>query len=249
MSMELKDKVALVTGGTQGIGYAIAEDFLRQGAVVAITGRDKAKAEAAAAKLSAATGGRCLGYGADQGKAADVEALFSALQADAGRLDILVNNAGITRDGLAMRMSEEDWDAVLDTNLKGAFLCSKAACRPLLKAKGGVIIFVASVVGVEGNAGQANYASAKAGMIGLAKSLSKELASRNVRVNVVAPGFINTAMTEQITEEQKKPLNDMIALGHFGEPEDIARACRYLAGEGGRYITGQVLRVDGGIVM
>jgi 3-oxoacyl-[acyl-carrier protein] reductase len=247
--MQLKDKVAVVTGGTQGIGQSIAELFLREGATVAITGRDAAKAQGAAAKLAEATGGRCLGFGADVAKAAEVEALFKGVLEAAGRLDILVNNAGITRDGLLMRMSEEDWDAVLDTNLKGAFLCSKAACRPLLKAKGGRIINISSVVGLAGNPGQANYVASKAGLVGFTKSLAKELASRNVTVNAVSPGFIRTAMTDELTPEQSQSMLDLIPLARFGEAADVAQACLFLAGEGGRYMTGQVLRVDGGLMM
>jgi 3-oxoacyl-[acyl-carrier protein] reductase len=246
---ELKDKVALVTGGTQGIGYAVAEDFLRLGAVVAITGRDKARAVAAAESLSKATGGRCLGFGADVAKASEVESLFSEMLDSTKRLDILVNNAGIAKDGLLMRMAEEDWDAVLDTNLKGAFLCSKAACRPLLKAKGGSIISVSSVVGVAGNPGQANYAASKAGLIGFSKSLAKELASRAVRVNVVAPGFIDTAMTAQLSEEARQGLLAQIPLGRFAEVHEVASVCSFLAGDRSRYITGQVIRVDGGMMM
>jgi 3-oxoacyl-[acyl-carrier protein] reductase len=247
--MELKDKVALITGGTQGIGQAIAEEFLRAGATVAITGRDKARAEAAASKLAEATGGQCLGFGADVSKGAEVEALFKDLLAATGRLDILVNNAGITKDGLLMRMSEEDWDAVLDTNLKGAFLCSKAACRPLLKAKGGRIINISSVVGLAGNPGQANYVASKAGLVGFSKSLAKELASREVTVNAVSPGFIRTAMTDELTPEQSQSMLQLIPLARFGEAQDIAKACLFLAGDGGRYITGQVIRVDGGLMM
>lgn len=247
--MELKDKVALITGGTQGIGYAIAEEFLKAGATVAITGRDKAKTEGVAAKLAEATGGKCLGFGADVSKSAEVEALFKDLIAAAGRLDILVNNAGITKDGLLMRMSEDDWDAVLNTNLKGAFLCSKAACRPLLKAKGGRIINISSIVGLAGNPGQANYVASKAGLVGLTKSMAKELASREVTVNAVSPGFIRTAMTDELTPEQAQGMLIQIPLARFGEVQDIAKACLYLAGEGGRYITGQVLRVDGGLMM
>ncbi len=247
--MQLKDKVALVTGGTQGIGYAIAEEFLKAGAVVAITGRDRPKTEGVAAKLAAASGGKCLGFGADVSKSAEVDALFKELVAATGRLDILVNNAGITKDGLLMRMSEEDWDAVLNTNLKGAFLCSKAACRPLLKAKGGRIINISSIVGLAGNAGQANYVASKAGLVGLTKSMAKELASRDITVNAVSPGFIRTAMTDELTPEQAQGMLAQIPLGRFGEAQDIAQACLYLAGDSGRYITGQVLRVDGGLMM
>jgi 3-oxoacyl-[acyl-carrier protein] reductase len=247
--MDLKGKVALVTGGTQGIGYAIAEDFLAAGAQVAITGRDAAKAQAVAAKLAEATGGDCAGFGADVADAAQVEALFAGLLERFKRLDIVVNNAGITKDGLLMRMSEQDWDQVLATNLKGAFLVSKAACRPLLKAKGGSIINISSVVGVAGNPGQANYAASKAGLIGFTKSLAKELASRSVRVNVVAPGFIRTAMTDELTPEAKEDLLRQIPLGRFGEAHEIAQVCRFLGADASRYVTGQVLRVDGGMMM
>jgi 3-oxoacyl-[acyl-carrier protein] reductase len=246
---QLAGKVALVTGGTQGIGYVIAEAFLRQGAVVAITGRDLAKSEAAAAKLAAATGGCCLGYKADVSKSFDVDALFEALLGSQKRLDILINNAGITRDNLVMRMTETEFDEVIATNLKGAFLCCKAACRPLLKAKGGAIINITSIVGLSGNPGQANYAASKAGMVGLTKSLAKELSSRSIRVNAVAPGFIQTPMTDELTEDAKNALMAQIPLGRFGDPSDIAAACVYLAADSGRYVTGQVLRVDGGMMM
>jgi 3-oxoacyl-[acyl-carrier protein] reductase len=246
---QLSGKVALVTGGTQGIGYVIAETFLREGAVVAITGRDQAKSEAAAAKLAAATGGTCLGYKADVSKSADVDSLFDSLLASQKKLDILVNNAGITRDNLVMRMTEAEFDDVIATNLKGAFLCCKAACRPLLKAKGGAMINITSIVGLSGNPGQANYAASKAGMVGLTKSLAKELSSRSIRVNAVAPGFISTAMTDELAPEAKAGLLAQIPLNRFGEASDIAAACLYLAADSGRYVTGQVLRVDGGMMM
>jgi 3-oxoacyl-[acyl-carrier protein] reductase len=245
----LSGKTALVTGGTQGIGYAIAEAFLKEGAVVAITGRDQAKSEAAAAKLAAATGGTCLGFGADVSKSAEVDALFEKLLASQKKIDVLVNNAGITKDGLIMRMSEADFDDVIATNLKGSFLCCKASTRPMLKAKGGAIINIGSIVGVTGNAGQVNYSASKAGLVGLTKSLAKELASRGIRVNVVAPGFIATPMTDDLTPEAKQALMDTIPLAQFGQPADIAAACLYLAADSGRYVTGQVLRVDGGMNM
>ena len=246
---QLSGKVALITGGTQGIGYVIAETFLREGAVVAITGRDQAKSEAAAAKLASATGGTCLGYKADVSKSADVDSLFDSLLGSQKKLDILVNNAGITRDNLVMRMTEAEFDDVIATNLKGAFLCCKAACRPLLKAKGGAMINITSIVGLSGNPGQANYAASKAGMVGLTKSLAKELSSRSIRVNAVAPGFISTPMTDELTPEAKTALLAQIPLNRFGEASDIAAACLYLAADSGRYVTGQVLRVDGGMMM
>ena len=247
--MELTGKVALITGGTQGIGHAIAEDFLRAGAQVAITGRDAAKTQAVAAQLAQATGGDCAGFGADVADGAQVEALFAGLLERFKRLDVVVNNAGITKDGLLMRMSEEDWDAGMATNLKGLFLCSKAACRPLLKAKGGSIINISSVVGLAGNPGQANYCTTKAGVIGFTKSLAKELATRAVRVNAVSPGFIRTPMTDELNEEQSKYMLGLIPLGRFGEAAEVAAACRFLASDASRYMTGQVVRVDGGLMM
>ena len=245
----LAGKVAIVTGGTQGIGAVIAGSFLKQGATVIITGRDQAKTEAAAAKLAASGGGVCQGYKSDVSRGADVDALFEAVMAGHKKVDILINNAGITRDNLVMRMSEAEFDEVIATNLKGAFLCCKAATRPMLKAKGGVMINITSIVGLSGNPGQANYAAAKAGMVGLTKSLAKELSSRSIRVNAVAPGFIRTAMTDELSEEVKASMISQIPLGRFGEAEDIAAACLYLAADSGRYVTGQVLRVDGGMMM
>lgn len=245
----LKDKVALITGASQGIGYAIAEDFLRQGAMVVVNGYTKQMAQDAAKALTQATGGTCIGIGADVTKSAEVDALFSEMLDTTKTLDILVNNAGIARDGLLMRMSEDDWDAVLSTNLKGTFLCSKAACRPLLKAKGGSIISISSVVGVAGNSGQANYAASKAGVIGFTKSLAKELGSRGVRANAVAPGFINTSMTAQLSEEVRNNLIAQIPLGRFAEVTEVASVCRFLASDLSRYVTGQVIRVDGGMMI
>jgi len=245
----LAGKVAIVTGGTQGIGAVIAAAFLKQGATVVITGRDQAKTEAAAAKLAQENTGACQGYKSDVSKSADVDALFEAVMASHKKVDILINNAGITRDNLVMRMSEAEFDEVIATNLKGAFLCCKAATRPMLKAKGGVMINITSIVGLSGNPGQANYAAAKAGMVGLTKSLAKELSSRSIRVNAVAPGFIRTAMTDELSEEVKTSMISQIPLGRFGEAEDIASACLYLAADSGRYVTGQVLRVDGGMMM
>jgi 3-oxoacyl-[acyl-carrier protein] reductase len=253
MAEELKGKVAIVTGGTQGIGYAIALGLGKAGAKVAISGRSLDKAQAAASKLAGEAGAGAenafLGLQADVSKAEDVEAMVNNALDKFGRIDILVNNAGITKDQLLMRMSEQDFDAVLDTNLKGAFFCSKAVCRPMLKAKGGSIIHISSVVGLNGNPGQANYAASKAGLIGLAKSTAKELASRSIRVNVVAPGFISTAMTDDLSDEARKALLAQIPLSSFGEAQDIAEAVLFLASERSRYMTGQVLRVDGGMMM
>lgn len=249
MADELKGKVAVVTGGTQGIGYEIARQFSHEGALVVLTGRDSAKAAAAAAKISSETGRELLGIAADVSKSADVESMVNNALDKFKGLDILVNNAGITKDGLLMRMSEADFEAVIDTNLKGAFLCCKAVCRPMLKARTGSIINISSVVGVSGNAGQANYAASKAGLIGLTKSVAKELASRSIRCNVVAPGFITTAMTSELTEEAKVSLLGQIPLSRFGEAKEIADACVFLGSDRSRFVTGQVLRVDGGMMM
>jgi 3-oxoacyl-[acyl-carrier protein] reductase len=249
MAQELDGKVAVVTGGTQGIGFEIARTFSLQGARVLLTGRTPEKAEAAAAKIGAESGGELLGMAANVAKSADAEAMLNNALDKFKRIDILVNNAGVTRDNLMLRMSEEDFDEVLDTNLKGAFLCCKAACRPMLKARGGSIINISSVVGLSGNAGQANYAASKAGLIGLTKSLAKELASRGIRVNAVAPGFIRTTMTDELSEAAKASLLTQIPLSRFGEASEIAEACVFLASDRSRYMTGQVLRVDGGMMM
>ncbi len=249
MAEELGGKVAIVTGGTQGIGYEIARKLSQAGATVILSGRTLDKAVAAAAKISAETGRETLGFQADVSKSGDVNDMFNNALDKFKHIDILVNNAGITKDQLMLRMSEQDFDDVIATNLKGAFLCSKAACKPMLKARAGSIINIASVVGLSGNPGQANYAASKAGMIGLTKSVAKELASRSIRVNVVAPGFISTAMTDELSPEAKQALLAQIPLSSFGEASDIAEAVLFLASERSRYMTGQVLRVDGGMMM
>jgi 3-oxoacyl-[acyl-carrier protein] reductase len=249
MAGELNGKSAIVTGGTQGIGFEIARQFSLAGAKVLLTGRSEEKARAAAEQISKESGREVLGMAADVSKAAEVEAMANNALDKFKGIDILVNNAGITRDNLAMRMSEADFDEVLSTNLKGAFLSSKAVCRPMLKARAGSIINISSVVGLSGNAGQANYAAAKAGLIGLAKSLAKELGSRGIRVNVVSPGFIRTAMTEELGEDAKAALLTQIPLARFGESVEIADACLFLASDRSRFVTGQVLRVDGGMMM
>jgi 3-oxoacyl-[acyl-carrier protein] reductase len=246
---ELKGKAAIVTGGTQGIGLEIARQFSLNGAQVLLTGRNAERAQAAALKISNEAGIEALGFAADVSKSADVEAMLNYALDKFKRIDILVNNAGITKDNLLMRMSEADFDEVVATNLKGAFLCSKAVCRPMLKARSGSIINISSVVGVSGNAGQANYAATKAGLIGLSKSVAKELASRSIRCNVVAPGFIATSMTSELSEESKASLLTQIPLSRFGEAAEIAEACVFLASDRSRYITGQILRVDGGMMM
>ena len=248
--MQLAGKTALVTGGSRGIGRAICLELARQGASVAVnyTGSEQAARE---------TAEQCLALGAPQAFVlqADVsdEADCAAMMAQAlerlGRLDILVCNAGVTRDGLMLNMSEGNWDTVLDTNLKGAFHCMRAAYKPMMRQKYGRIVAVSSVVGLRGNAGQANYAASKAGLIGLSKSMAKELAGRNVTVNVVAPGFITTDMTGALPENIRESLLGSIPMKRLGAPEDVAHAVSFLAGENSGYITGQVLCVDGGMAV
>ncbi|WP_071142366.1 3-oxoacyl-[acyl-carrier-protein] reductase [Acidaminococcus timonensis] len=247
--MTLVGKVALVTGGSRGIGRAVALKLAENGADVAI---NYAGNTAAAEEVKAAI--EKLGRKAMlvQGSVADtdgVQALVNQVVKELGRLDILINNAGITRDGLLMRMKEADWDAVLETNLKGVFNCSKAVMRTMMKQKSGRIVNMASVVGEMGNAGQANYAAAKAGVIGFTKSLAKEVASRGITVNAVAPGFIATDMTKVLTDDQKAEMARSIPLGRAGQPEDVANAVLFLVSDEAAYITGQVLNVDGGMVM
>lgn len=247
--MTLVGKVALVTGGSRGIGRAVALKLAENGADVAI---NYAGNTAAAEEVKAAIeklGRRAMLV---QGSVADtdgVQTLVNQVVKELGRLDILINNAGITRDVLLMRMKEADWDAVLETNLKGVFNCSKAVMRTMMKQKSGRIVNMASVVGEMGNAGQANYAAAKAGVIGFTKSLAKEVASRGITVNAVAPGFIATDMTKVLTDDQKAEMAKSIPLGRAGQPEDVANAVLFLVSDEAAYITGQVLNVDGGMVM
>ncbi len=241
----ISGKVVLVTGGTRGIGHAIAKALVAAGAKVAICGRDGAKAEAAAAGL----GGTAKGYACDVADQTQVETLIESVEKDLGPIDVLVNNAGITKDNLLFRIGAGDWDSVLDTNLKAAFLLTKLTARGMIKRRWGRIINISSVVGLTANKGQANYAASKAGLIGFTKSVAKELASRNVLVNAVAPGYIATEMTEAISDEMKQALQAAIPLGRLGQGEDIAHAVLFLASDLASYITGQVLVVDGGMVM
>ena len=242
----LKGEIALVTGASRGIGAAIADALAAQGATVVGTATSEAGAQAIAARLQARGGhGRVL----DVSQPGQIEDLVESIGKDIGPLSILVNNAGITRDGLLMRMRDEDWQAILDTNLTSVYRACKAAMRGMMKARKGRIINIASVIGVTGNAGQANYAAAKAGIIAFSKSLAKEIGSRGVTVNVVAPGFIATDMTKDLPEETKKALGEQIALGRLGEPSDIAHAVAFLAGPAAGYITGETLHVNGGMYM
>jgi 3-oxoacyl-[acyl-carrier protein] reductase len=243
--IDLGGKVAIVTGGSRGIGRAIVEALHGAGAGVAVLGRDPARAEAAAAEL----GERALAVAADVADAAAAAQAVETVEQGLGPVDILVNNAGLTKDGLLARMSPDDWDVVLDANLKGAFLMTKAVTRGMMKRRWGRVVNIASVVGLMGNAGQANYAASKAGLIGFTKAVARELASRNVLVNAVAPGFIDTDMTRALTEPQRVALVERIPLGRLGQGTDVARAVLFLASNLADYITGQVLVVDGGMVM
>ena len=244
-------KTALVTGGSQGIGKAICLELAAQGINVAVNYFGAANA-AAGSQVAAA----CSNLGVDSIALDGDIACFESCQAllekaaqELGKVDILVNNAGITRDNLVLRMTEDDFCQVINTNLNGAFYCAKAALKPMLKGRWGRIINISSVVGLMGNGGQANYAAAKAGIIGLTKSLAKEFASRNITVNAIAPGFITTAMTDSLTSEVKEKMQGAIPLGSFGSPEDVAMAFSFLAGDDAGYITGQVLCIDGGMAM
>ena len=245
---ELDNHVAVVTGAGRGIGRAIALKFASEGANVACVSRTAENSEKVAGEVRA-LGRTAWAYAVDVADSKAVAAAGEKILTDAGRVDILVNNAGVTKDGLLMRMSEDDWDTVLNTNLKGAFSFTKAFVRTLVKQRSGRIINVASIIGLIGNAGQANYAASKAALIGFTKSVARELGSRGITVNALAPGFIETDMTAALNEEQRKQLLQKIPLACFGQAEDIANAALFLAGPPGRYITGQVLVVDGGMVM
>ncbi len=245
--MVLNDSVAIVTGSGRGIGRAIALELARAGAKVVVNYAGRSDKAEETVELIREAGGESLAVQADVSQSEDVDRLIQTTLAHFGKVDILVNNAGITRDSLLLRMKEADWDAVLATNLKGVFLCTKAVSKGMLKQRAGAIVNISSVVGLSGNVGQANYAAAKAGIIGFSKSIAKEFAPRGIRVNVVAPGYINTDMTETLPEGVRSEVLRAIPLGRIGNPEDVAKVVRFLVSPEASYITGQTLCVDGGM--
>ncbi len=245
----LEGKTAVVTGAGRGIGYAIARQFAQEGAKVVVIARHAASCEAAAANINAETEGSCEAIACDVADAAAVDACVKEILAKYPVVDILVNNAGITRDGLSMRMKDEDWNAVLDTNLRSAFLFVRALQRTLMKSPAGRVINMSSIVGIRGNAGQANYAASKAGLIGFTKAVAQELARRRVTCNAIAPGFIATEMTEAMPEKAREAVLASIPMGDMGQPDDIANCALFLASDEARYITGHVLVCDGGMCM
>ena len=247
--MSLAGKVAVVTGGSRGIGRAICLRFAEMGARVVINYVSRPDAAEETKAQIEAHGGECLLVKFDVASTSEVQSAFKQITADFGRIDILVCNAGITRDGLLATMKEEDWDQVMAVNLKGAFNCIKAGCRPMMKQRWGRIIIITSVVGFAGNAGQANYAAAKAGLVGLTRSTARELASRFITVNCIAPGYIDTDMTGELPETVKEKILSEIPLGILGEPEDIAGAAAYLTSDDAKYVTGQAIHVNGGMFM
>ncbi len=246
--MELKDKVALVTGGAQGIGRTIAEELTRAGAHVVLGDVNLEGAQATAEAINK-SGGSASAVKIDVSNAAEVREVFDFIMKDKKPVDIVVNNAGITRDGLMVRMKESDWDLVLNINLKGSFLCSQQAAKQMMKQKSGAIVNISSIVGVMGNFGQANYSASKAGVIGLTKTLAREVASRGIRVNAIAPGFIDTEMTRVLDEEVRQKLIEQIPLARLGLPEDVARCVNFLVSDKSSYITGQVINLNGGMLM
>jgi 3-oxoacyl-[acyl-carrier protein] reductase len=247
--MRFENQVAVVTGAGRGIGHAIAVRLAKEGARVASVSRTEANAQRTADEINSLRADAAKAYAVDVADQAAVQRAAAQIFEDFGRVDVLVNNAGVTRDGLSMRMSMEDWDTVLNTNLKGAFNFIQAVMRPMIKQRSGRIINISSIAGLTGNAGQANYSASKAGLIGLTKTLARELASRGITVNAVAPGLIETDMTTVLSDEIRQAILQKVPLGKLGEPDDIAGAVAYLASGEAKYITGQVLTVDGGMVM
>jgi len=247
--MRLKDKVTVITGGAQGIGRAIAETFAREGAKLALVDVVLESVQKTASELSTQYKVESIGIKGDVTKIDDVEAGIKQIVDKFGKIDVLVNNAGITKDNLVLRMSDAEWDAVLAVNLKGPFNCTKAVFSPMRKAGGGRIINIASIVGLMGNAGQANYSSSKGGLIALTKTCAREFSKKNILVNAIAPGFIRTAMTDKLSDDVKKALSAQIPLERLGEAQDVANAALFLASEEASYITGQVLSVNGGMYM
>jgi 3-oxoacyl-[acyl-carrier protein] reductase len=245
----LKGKTALITGSARGIGKAIAEEYAANGATVIISDVLQDKADETAAELKQKYNVETMAVKADVSKYEEVEALINQITEKFGRLDILVNNAGVTRDNLIMRMTEQEWDLVININLKGVFNCTKAVSRPMMKQRNGRIINITSVVGEMGNPGQINYSASKAGVIGMTKTTAKELGSRGIRVNAIAPGFIVSEMTDKMTDQAKESLTRLIPLGNLGQPKDVAKAALFLASDMSEYITGQVINVCGGMVM
>ncbi len=247
--MRLKDQTALVTGASRGIGRAVAVALAAEGAYILVNYQNSIDSATETLKQIQSLGGDGMLYKADVSKVDEVESMVQQLKQLRGSIDILVNNAGITRDKLLMRMSEEDWDSVLDTNLKGAFLSCRAVAPMMIKQRSGVIVNIGSVIGAMGGAGQANYSAAKAGIEGFTRSLARELGSRNVRVNAIAPGFIETDMTDVLKLDMREAIQKQIPLGRFGKPEDIANAVVYLCSDAGSYVHGTVLTIDGGLSM
>jgi 3-oxoacyl-[acyl-carrier protein] reductase len=244
----LAGRVSLVTGASRGIGLAIARAFAAEGALVVLAARDTAKLQDAVSQIQAA-GGRAEVLALDVANRASVEAGVAAILAAHGRIDHLVNNAGVTRDNLLLRMKDAEWQQVIETNLTGVFLCTQAVLKPMLKQKGGRIVTITSVVGLGGNAGQANYAASKAGLVGFTKSVAREVASRGITANAIAPGFIETDMTAAMTDKAREAVLGAIPLGRVGRPEDVAGAALFLVSDAAAYVTGQVLAVDGGFHM
>ena len=246
--MELQNKVALITGGAQGIGKTISEELVQNGAHVVLGDVNLEGAQATAEAINN-NGGSASAVKVDVSNPAEVKQVFDSILKDKKPIDIMINNAGITRDGLMIRMKEADWDRVLNINLKGTFLCSQQAAKQMMKQKSGAIVNIASIVGVMGNFGQANYSASKAGVIGLTKTLAREVASRGIRVNAVAPGFIDTEMTQVLDESVRQKLIEQIPLAKLGLPEDVARCVAFLVSDRSSYITGQVINVNGGMLM